>query len=58
MSKTRPIVSKGASLNEMSINISNKATADCQLGLGEILEKMEFCNWNSASYVFGSKIQL
>ena len=28
------------------------------IGLAEILEKMKFCTWKFASYVFGSKIQL
>ena len=28
------------------------------VGLAEILEKMKFCTWNFASYVFGSKIQV
>ena len=27
------------------------------LGLGEILEKMKICTWNSGSHFFGSKIQ-
>ena len=27
------------------------------LGLGEILEKVKVCTWNSGSHFFGSKIQ-